>query len=70
MGLYLKAYLLLGCIIMAELQQIIINKQILHIAILDKQFSLQSLSVDHMKRLKMSRSFYVCRWEQRRRLNG
>lgn len=47
------------CIIMADLQQIIINKQILHMASLskDKQFSTQSLSVNHMKRLKMSRSF-------------
>lgn len=47
------------CIIMADLQQIIINKQILHMASLskDKQFSTQSLSVDHMKRLKMSHSF-------------
>lgn len=67
-----KAYLLLKCIIAAELWQIIINKQILHVESLwkDKQFLPQSLSVDDMKRLKRSRSFYIRRWEQSRRLNG
>lgn len=63
------AYLLLECVVMTELQQITI-RHILHIesSWKDKQFSLHSPSVSRMKRLKMSRSFYIRRWEQCRRL--
>lgn len=64
-----RAYLFLECVVMTELQQITI-RHILHIesSWKDKQFSLHSPSVSHMKRLKMSRSFYIRRWEQCRRL--